>query len=211
MRKQSLGLSGLASRRGMSMSEFSETVSGPEEVLAFWFDELTPRDWFDPEDRDALDRTILHRFFTTHRSLARSIGGVWRASPEGQLAAVLVLDQFPRNIYRGTPMAFATDVLALREAKLAIASSAHEKLPADRRFFFYMPFEHSEELADQDRSVALFTRLGEPEYLKYAESHRDVIARFGRFPHRNAILKRRSTKAELAYLTGDESADWGQK
>ncbi|AJY47446.1 DUF924 family protein [Martelella endophytica] len=193
------------------MSEFTETVSSPEAVLAFWFEELTPKDWFDPEDRDGLDRTILFRFFSTHRALARSIGGAWRATPEGQLAAVLVLDQFPRNIYRGTPMAFATDVLALREAKLAIASSAHEKLPAERRAFFFMPFEHSEDLADQDRSVALFEKLGNPEYLKFAESHRDVIARFGRFPHRNATLKRRSTRAELGYLASEENTGWGQK
>ncbi|MET3598611.1 DUF924 family protein [Martelella mangrovi] len=193
------------------MNEFVETVSSPEQVLSFWFEELTQEDWFQPDDVAALDHTILCRFFSTHRALARDVGAVWRASPQAHLAAVIVLDQFPRNIYRATPMAFATDMLALREAKLAVASGAHEKVDADRRAFFFMPFEHSENLADQDRSVALFATLGDDNFSSYAESHRDVIARFGRFPHRNAILKRRSTRAELAYLTDDENTGWGQK
>ncbi|MAM09227.1 MAG: hypothetical protein CML23_01950 [Rhizobiaceae bacterium] len=193
------------------MSEFIETVASPDQVLSFWFDELTPKDWFQPDDVAALDNAILYRFFATHRALARDVDGAWRATPEAQLAAVIVLDQFPRNIYRATPMAFATDMLALREAKLAIASGAHEKVAESRRAFFFMPFEHSENLADQDRSVALFAALGNDEFSSYAESHREVIARFGRFPHRNPILKRRSTRAELAYLSGGESTGWGQK
>ena len=192
------------------MTEFIETVASPEDVLSFWFEELTPKDWFQPDDVAALDRTILMRFFATHRALARDVSGPWRASPQAQLAAVIVLDQFPRNIYRTTPLAFATDMLALREAKLAVASGAHEKVAEERRAFFFMPFEHSEQIADQDRSVALFATLGNDEFSAYAESHRDVIVRFGRFPHRNAILKRRSTRAELAYLSESENSGWGQ-
>ena len=193
------------------MSEFIDEAATPEQVLAFWFEELTPRDWFQPDDVAALDRTILYRFFSTHRALAQKIAGPWRATPEAQLAAVIVLDQFPRNIYRATPMAFATDRLALREAKFAVASGADQAVPADRRAFFYMPFEHSEKLKDQKRSVELFKALGNEEYSRFAESHRDVIAEFGRFPHRNAILKRRSTPAERAYLSSDENTGWGQK
>lgn len=192
------------------MTELNETVCHPEDVLAFWFHDLTQKDWFDPEDAAALDRQIQMRFFTTHRALAGNVSGVWRARPDYQLAAVIVLDQFPRHIYRATPLAFATDALALREAKLAIASSAHEKVAVERRAFFYMPFEHSETLADQDRSLALFEALGNEMFTDYARQHRDVICRFGRFPHRNAILKRRSTRAELDYLSGSESDDWGQ-
>lgn len=192
------------------MSEFTETVASPEDILSFWFEELTPKDWFQPDDVSAIDRTILMRFFATHRALARDVSGPWRASPDAQLAAVIVLDQFPRNIYRATPLAFATDMLALREAKLAVASGAHEKVAAERRAFFFMPFEHSEQLADQDRSVALFSTLGNEAFNQYAESHRDVVARFGRFPHRNAILKRRSTRAEQAYLASSEKSGWGQ-
>ena len=193
------------------MSEFIEAVCHPEDVLSFWFEELTPKDWFAPDDVQALDRAILYRFFSTHRALARNVSGLWRSCPEHQLAAIIVLDQFPRNIYRGAPLAFATDTLALREAKLAVASGVHEKVDLARRAFFFMPFEHSEVPVDQDRSVALFETLGNEEFSEYARQHRDVIARFGRFPHRNAILKRRSSRAEIAYLAGDESTAWGQK
>ncbi|WP_180900954.1 DUF924 family protein [Martelella soudanensis] len=193
------------------MSEFISEAAVPEQVLAFWFEELTPKDWFQPDDVAALDRAILYRFFSTHKALAQKVDGAWRASPEAQLAAVIVLDQFPRNIYRATPMAFATDRLALREAKFAVASGADAAVPEDRRAFFYMPFEHSEKLKDQKRSVELFKALGNEEYTRFAESHRDVIARFGRFPHRNAILKRRSTPDERRYLSSDENTGWGQK
>ena len=124
----------------------------------------------------------------------------WRASPENRLAAVIVLDQFPRNIYRNTPLAFATDGLALGEAKLAIDARAVELVRAECRTFFYMPFEHAEDPLEQERSVALFRELGDKEYADYAIRHRDVIAAYGRFPHRNAILGRVSSAAELDYL-----------
>jgi uncharacterized protein (DUF924 family) len=112
-----------------------------------------------------------------------------------------VLDQFPRNIYRGTPLAVATDGLALREAKLALASGADQAVEAACRTFFYMPFEHAEDLGEQERSVELFTALGDAEYRDYAIRHRDVIAAYGRFPHRNAMLGRESTAVERDYLS----------
>jgi len=172
----------------------------PQEVLSFWFDELAPTQWF--EQSLELDATIRRRFRDTHHALA-DVGGIrpdWRASAETRLAAIIVLDQFPRNIFRGTPMAFATDFLALNEARLAIEGGHDQLLPEDWRCFAYLPFEHSEVLADQDRSVELFMALGIDHYLDYAERHRAVIREFGRFPHRNPILGRASTPAELAYL-----------
>lgn len=203
--------SGTGMVRSNDVGDFVDEVASPEQVLGFWFHELTPKDWFQPDDVEALDRTILYRFFSTHRALAKNIGGEWQESPDAQLASVIVLDQFSRNIYRATPMAFATDRLALRQAKFAVASGADQAVATDRRAFFYMPFEHSEKLKDQKRSVELFEALGNDEYIRFAESHRDVVARFGRFPHRNAILKRRSTPAERDYLSSGESTGWGQK
>ncbi|MBB6299842.1 uncharacterized protein (DUF924 family) [Rhizobium leucaenae] len=116
-----------------------------------------------------------------------------------------VLDQFARNIYRGTPLAFATDGLALQEAKAALEVGADQGMPAERRIFFYMPFEHAEHLAEQDRAVALFRSLGLEEQIDYALRHHAVIAAYGRFPHRNVFLGRTSTEAEKDYLAQPEA------
>lgn len=171
----------------------------PTEILSFWFEELQPEHWFQPPP--GLDEQCQRRFLSTHLSLARGIAPLWRATPENRLAALIVLDQLPRNIYRATPMAFATDGLALNEAKLAIAEGADLAVPPDHRCFFYMPFEHSENLADQVLSVQLFTELADPHYLDFAIRHHEVIRLFGRFPHRNRIMGRASTSAEEAYLS----------
>jgi uncharacterized protein (DUF924 family) len=173
-------------------------IKTPEEVFTFWFKELTRKDWF--EKNEALDEAMRRHFAATHLSLARGELDAWRTSPENRLAAVIVLDQLSRNLYRGTPLAFATDWLALREARLAIEAGSDMVVLPEQRGFFYLPFEHSETLADQDRSVELFALLGDAEYLDYAERHRAVIREFGRFPHRNALLGRESTAAELEYL-----------
>ena len=118
---------------------------------------------------------------------------------------MIVLDQFPRNIYRGTPLAFATDELARNEAKTAIDAGMDAMVPAEWRAFFYLPLEHSERLSDQELSVELFARLGNDNYLDYAKRHRDVIATYGRFPHRNPILGRFSTHEEEAYLASSDA------
>lgn len=173
-------------------------ICTPEDVLKFWFEELSYEHWFTPSAE--LDRECARRFQDTHLALSRHVDDVWRASPRNWLAVILLFDQLPRNMYRGSPLAFATDGLALREAKLAIGASADMAVPPEWRAFFYMPFEHSENLADQTTAVKLFTELGEPNYLDYAIRHREVIEQFGRFPHRNAIVGRRSTPAEEAYL-----------
>jgi len=174
------------------MTETAETV------LDFWFSELTPKDWF--VKNDEIDRRITERFFDLHLALSRQISDEWRATPEARLALVIVFDQFPRNIYRGSPLAFATDGLALKEAKAALAVGADKSIGEDRRFFFYMPFEHAEDISEQQRCVGLFEALGNANYLDYANKHYDIIERYGRFPHRNPILGRASTPEEKAYL-----------
>jgi uncharacterized protein (DUF924 family) len=177
----------------------TDSVKTPEQVLAFWFEELTIKDWFQPAE--GLDEMMRERFASTHLALAGGEVENWRSSPETRLAAVIVLDQFPRNLYRATPLAFATDWIALREAKLAIAAGADLAVADERRAFFYMPFEHAESLEEQDRSVELFTALGNAEYIDFSERHRAVIREFGRFPHRNGYVGRKNTDAELEYLS----------
>lgn len=173
-------------------------VAEPAEVVEFWCELLNPEHWFSPPPQ--LDAHIRLRFAATHLALSRHVPDAWRETPEARLATVIVLDQFPRNMYRGSPLAFATDWIALREARLALAAGADTKVVFGHRHFFYLPFEHSEELADQDRSVALFKSLGDRLYLDYALRHHAVIRDFGRFPHRNAYLGRESTSEELDYL-----------
>ncbi|TPW31940.1 DUF924 family protein [Pararhizobium mangrovi] len=183
--------------------QYDDAYAAPADVLAFWFEELTPEHWFKPSAE--IDARIRQRFAATHLMLARHIEEAWRRSPEGRLAATIVLDQFPRNIYRATPLAFATDELARNEARTAIEAGMDQLVPAERRVFFYLPFEHSEALEDQEWSVELIATLDHAEYLDYARRHREVIARFGRFPHRNPILGRFSTRAEEAYLSTSDS------
>jgi len=173
-------------------------VCTPQEVYDFWFEECGRDQWF--KATLELDRNIRRRFRDTHLALARGVTEEWRSTPHSRLAAVIVLDQFPRNIYRATPLAFATDGVALREAKLALEAGADQQVDPECRTFFYMPFEHCEDLEEQERSVALFKALGDEEYIDYALRHREVIAAYGRFPHRNVLVGRQSTTAELEYL-----------
>jgi uncharacterized protein (DUF924 family) len=175
----------------------AKTVS-PEDILNFWFDELSERDWFNATPE--LDQQIVRRFGATHLALARDLPSLWRQGPAERLAAIIVLDQLPRNMFRATPLAFATDGLARREAQLALAAGADRMVHARQRPFFYLPFEHSEDLADQELSVRLFSDLADANNLDYAVRHRDIIARFGRFPHRNDMVGRQSTPEELEFL-----------
>ena len=170
----------------------------PEEVVGYWCETLTAKDWW--QSTPDLDARVFSRFCATHRALSRAVTPEWRESPEARLAAIIVLDQFPRNMYRASPMAFATDWIARREARLALEAGADKLVDYGRRHFFYMPFEHSEELADQDLSVSLFEVHDDEMYLDYAIRHREVIAEYGRFPHRNVFLGRLSTPEEKAYL-----------
>lgn len=168
------------------------------EVLDFWFGELPRASWF--EQSDAVDATIRSRFETVLASVAAKPISEALANPATALATVIILDQFPRNIFRGTSRAFATDPLAIDVARQAISHGFDRELDPPRKLFLYLPFEHSENLEDQARSVALMSSLGDPEWARYAVAHKRVIDRFGRFPHRNAILGRGSTAAEEAFL-----------
>jgi uncharacterized protein (DUF924 family) len=179
------------------------TASAPEpawvaDELRFWFDELGRKAWFVKDA--AVDEKIRDRFAPLIDQLAAEPDDAVVTSADRALATVIVLDQFPRNVFRGTPRAFATDRQALAVAEAAIERGLDQKLPADRRVFLYLPFEHSEDLADQDRSVQLTAALGDEEYARYAVLHRDVIKRFGRFPHRNVMLGRTPTLAEIQFL-----------
>jgi uncharacterized protein (DUF924 family) len=174
------------------------------EVLQFWFDELTPEQWW--RDR-TLDARIAGRFLGVYHQLRRAVPSDWLVSAPGVLAGVLVLDQFPRNMFRGTAAAFVTDAAARRLADVAVARGLDRGLSVDERLFLYLPFEHSEDAADQARAVALIEALGNPNYTEFAREHKAVIDRFGRFPQRNAALLRVSTPEEEAFLA-EGGANW---
>jgi uncharacterized protein (DUF924 family) len=178
----------------MSLSQ--QPVS-PAEVITFWFD-AGPKRWF---EKDAeFDAEIIRRFTPTYQAAAAGALADWESTAESCLALLIVLDQFPRNMFRGSAQAFATDRNALGIAKSAIARGLDQATPMPGRQFFYLPLEHSEELSDQERCVELFRALGDAELLKWADLHRDIIRRFGRFPHRNSVLGRTTTPEEQAFL-----------
>lgn len=168
-----------------------------KDVLGFWFSELTPEHWYKKDD--ALDRTIVERFAALYETIMTSDVAELTASRETALAAIIVLDQFARNMFRGSPKSFIGDAKA-RALANAVLEAGEDGLSDDERQFLYMPFMHSETLADQDKSVALFTALGRETNLQYAHKHRDPIKAFGQFPHRNAILGRPTSPAEQAWI-----------
>lgn len=167
-------------------------------VLSFWFKELTREQWFkvDPE----VDSVIRNRFINIYRQAASESLSDWHLSPEGRLAEILVLDQFPRNMFRGKPEAFATDALALRRAQEAVRTGAGQKLTTTQKAFLYMPYMHSESREVHEEAVKLFRQPGLEFNLKYELAHKEIIDRFGRYPHRNAILGRKSTPEETEFL-----------
>ncbi|HEX7114957.1 MAG TPA: DUF924 family protein [Steroidobacter sp.] len=168
-----------------------------EAVLRFWFGELKPKQWFTRDER--LDRLIRERFLSTYEE-AKRVDPQSLAQAREALAHVIALDQFPRNMFRGTPQAFATDDLALAISRHAIASGLDKQLDRFGRIFLYMPFQHSEDRDVQASSVELFASVGDDNSLDYARQHREIIERFGRFPHRNAVLGRASSAEELEFL-----------
>jgi uncharacterized protein (DUF924 family) len=172
-------------------------LATPDEVLQFWGD-AGPDRWFAKDD--AFDLAIRERFLATHEAASRCDFPIWEESHEGALALVISLDQFPRNIFRKSAHAFATDPLARVAANRALARGFDQATDERMRPFFYLPFMHSESLADQERSVRLHAALGDREHLKYALIHRDVIAKFGRFPHRNQALVRNTTAEEREFM-----------
>lgn len=169
-----------------------------DDVLSFWFTELAPEAWF--KRSDTVDKQISERFLGAYERLVGGSGGLTPRDAQEALAAVIVLDQFPRNMFRGTAQAFATDAAARAICKAAIAAGFDQQLATDGRLFLYLPLEHSEDPGDQQRSVALIGALGDPRLTEFAVAHQRIIERFGRFPHRNAALGRASTADELAFL-----------
>jgi uncharacterized protein (DUF924 family) len=192
-------------------------MHSPQDILDYWFGSQTDdravaqekgRMWW--TKKEETDRDIAARFTADLDAAARGERDAWAANPEGLLALILLNDQFPRNIYRGRPQSFAYDALALQWSLDGLARGVDRMLRPIQRVFLYLPLEHAESLAQQERSVQLFDALWRevPESHKesfagfrdFAQRHRDVIARFGRFPHRNAILGRASTPEEIAFL-----------
>lgn len=168
-------------------------------ILRFWFDELQDDQRFAKDD--ALDAVCRDRFGAVRDEIVRTGAKGWRDDADIILAAIVAIDQFSRNIYRDSPRAFEADGLALKLAREAIAQGWDGGMTTERRQFLYMPFMHSEDAQVQTESVALFATLGDAEIMEFATGHKALIDRFGRYPHRNAILGRSSTPEELDYLS----------
>ena len=174
-------------------------TASAEAVLTFWR-EAGSKKWFEKDL--GFDDAIRVRFLETYEAAAAGKLADWERTAEGALALVTVLDQFPRNMFRGDARTYAADPLALAVAERALIRGFDRGMALDDRQFFYLPFEHSEAMADQERSCALFAATGDADLLKWAELHADIIRRFGRFPHRNAMLGRTTTAEEQAFLDG---------
>jgi uncharacterized protein (DUF924 family) len=185
-------------RAHLNLDEPARTAAlNAADVVRFW--RAAHADWFSQEP--AFDRRIRECFLGLHLSAAQRKCEDWANTSEGSLALLILLDQFPRNAFRGTARMYTTDALARNFARMAQSAGYMEAVDVDLRLFFCMPFAHSEDGSDQDLSVVLNARLGQP-WLAHAEGHRDIIRRFGRFPHRNAMLGRRTTEEEQAFLDG---------
>jgi uncharacterized protein (DUF924 family) len=171
----------------------------PADVLAFWR-EAGPDKWFTRDE--GFDAEVRDRFLGTYEAAVAGQLGDWEATPEGALALTIVLDQFPRNMFRGSARTFAADPQARAVANSALKRGYDQDVAEAERGFLFLPFMHSEEIADQERCVALYRAAGDDDGLKHAEQHADIIRRFGRFPHRNPTLGRATTPEEKAFLDG---------
>lgn len=172
-------------------------IATPKQIVSFW-QKAGPKRWFKKDP--AFDQKIREHYLVTHQAAAMGKLAEWENDAEGALALLLLLDQFPRNMFRGTNRAFANDEQARAVAGRAIKRGFDKKVPGDLRSFFYLPYEHSEDLADQEKSLKLFRATKDKDLIKWAKAHRDIIKQFGRFPHRNEILRRNSTPEETAFL-----------
>ena len=188
----------------------------PQDVLSFWYD-TTPAApsssaqsaWWKKDE--AFDARIRATFLDTWEQARSGALGHWSQSPEGRVARVIVLDQFSRNLNRGSPLSWTQDPMALKETLAALDAGEDKLLPLYGRLFLYMPLEHAEDMAMQERSLACFKAMnaefgGQDHLVDYAEQHASIIQRFGRFPHRNAVIGRESTPEELAFLQGPNSS-----
>ncbi|MEM8773647.1 MAG: DUF924 family protein [Pseudomonadota bacterium] len=176
-------------------------MAAPEDILEFWLDEVGPKGWYDQSE--ALDQEIRDKFGDAYKHACEGRYGLWLTYPNGTLAYIILMDQFPRNMFRETDRSFATDKHAVAAAKAAIDRRWDLRIDEPARQFFYLPLMHSENLCDQDRCVRLICERM-PDYgaenMLHARAHREVIRKFGRFPYRNDALKRTTTQAEASFL-----------
>ena len=176
------------------------TIQAPtaDDVISFWFEEIEPKSWWTKSA--SFDKLIRDRFADVHAQANRCELFTWRSSPQGRLAEVIVLDQFSRNMYRDTPQAFASDVLALGLAQEAVAVGADLHLDSEQRQFLYLPFMHSESRIVHHEATRLYAEHGTPSQQNFERRHCEIIERFGRYPHRNAVLGRTSSSEEAEFL-----------
>ncbi len=175
-----------------------------ESIIEFWFNEITPKQWFVKDL--SFDQMIQNRFTGVHNAAATGELFSWRNTVEGCLAEIIVLDQFSRNMFRDQPSAFAFDSIALVLAQQAVELGIDKELPPEKRSFFYMPYMHSESPLIHEQAVILFDQPGLEDNLRFEYSHKEIIDRYGRYPHRNAILERPSTTDELDFLESPGSS-----
>ncbi len=177
--------------------------SQAEKLVAFWFSDAVKPCWF--ESTPEFDARLRDDYAPLMRAARAGELDDWADTVDGALSLIILLDQLPRNIHRGEPESFASDEAARRVARQALAAGFDAQVDVDRQCFFYLPFMHSERLADQELCVSLYEATRQEKNIEYARLHRDLIARFGRFPHRNRILGRDSTAAEVDYLARDDA------
>jgi uncharacterized protein (DUF924 family) len=190
------------------MAERRNVMRDVQEVLDFWFSEDAERHWF--ASTPAFDQEIRRRFAKTFAAAASDQLKTWEDTPEGCVALCILLDQMPRNMFRGSPRAFATDAKALAIATRAVDRGLDRNLAPEHKQFLYLPFVHSEDVANQMRALALFEAAGLRDGLEFVKGRVALIRRFGRFPHRNAVLGRTSTPEELKFLAHHPD-DYGQR
>lgn len=175
----------------------------PKEILNYWYSDSMREHWFNSTPE--IDAEILDRFEDLWQQAAKGALDDWKKTPKGCLALCIVLDQFPLNMFRKNPKSFSTEQQAVSVSKLAVEQGFDLELPEQQRVFLYMPLMHSEDMADQDESVRLFESFGLEDNANFARHHREIVRKFGRFPHRNNILGRKSRADEMAYLNSDEA------
>jgi len=184
-------------------SDFKSEAITPESIIEFWYSDKIKSQWFNSSKK--LDKEIKDNYESVWTEAIRGEYNDWKESAEGCLALAIILDQFPLNMFRGEVESFSTEAMAIKVSKLAIEKGFDQTLEKDKVAFLYMPLMHSENMDDQNLSVSVFEKAGLAENAKFAKHHRDIVQQFGRFPHRNEILNRESSQAEVDYLNSDKA------
>ena len=188
-----------------SLTDNPETTGSitPESILEYWYSDRIKKHWF--SSTEELDKEIKEKYESVWKNAIRGELNDWKESAQGCLALAIILDQFPLNMFRGEVESFSTEAMAIKVSKLAFEKDFDQQIEKDKLAFLYMPLMHSENLDDQNLSVSLFEKAGLEENAKFAKHHRDIVQKFGRFPHRNDILQRESSQDEIDYLNSDEA------